>query len=79
MELKIWILKNGLKMKEFAKKNGISQGYLSLILNQKARPRFQFAQRIEKATNGQITAMYLMSLKYENDTKTTSKKPSCEG
>lgn len=67
MNLRIWLLKNKILIKDFAEILGYTYPYLCKVIAQKRRPSFQLARSIEKETAGEIRAFDLMSEIYEND------------
>lgn len=54
LKLKEWLLKNKIKMTEFAKQINCKKGNLSRIINGKIQPSFKVAIRIQKATNNEV-------------------------
>ena len=60
MSLKSFIERSGLKPAQFARKAGISKSYLSEILAGERRPSPQLAEKIAKATKGEVSAESLV-------------------
>lgn len=50
----------GLEMREFAAILGISNSYLSTLVNKRSYPGFKMAKKIEKGTNGEVTMLDFM-------------------
>lgn len=63
MELKLYLVKNRLTVKEFAEKIEYSRNQISGIVNGKLRPSNRLAKLIEQATNGEVTAEELLKEK----------------
>lgn len=62
MTLVEYLLQNKIKQKDFVQTIGISESYLSLILNGKRMPSVPVALQIEQAANGEVTAIELLGL-----------------
>lgn len=58
----------GIELQEFARQCGVHKSYMSCMINAKKHPSMFTAQRIEKVTNGKVTALELMKLR-QNPTK----------
>ena len=52
--LKTYCAERGIKKKEMAAQLGVSQTFLSLMINYKRRPSPELAARIEKMTSGKV-------------------------
>lgn len=57
MTLKAWLKEQGITQAQFAARIQISQGGLNDILNARKKPSLEVAARIERATEGAITAI----------------------
>lgn len=62
MELKLYLVKNRIKVQDFAKKLGCSRTHLSEVINGKKRAGSSLAKLIELTTNGEITAEEVIDL-----------------
>lgn len=60
MKLSDWLLKDGRKQREIAALFGISEGYLSQLVQGNRLGSLPVAVRIERATKGAVTASDLM-------------------
>lgn len=60
MELKIYLVKNRLTIKEFCEMVNYSRNQISGVINGKLRPSKKLAKIIEKATNGEVTVEELL-------------------
>jgi transcriptional regulator with XRE-family HTH domain len=60
MELKIYLVKNRMTIKEFCEKIGYSRNQISGIINGKLRPSKRLAKVIQDATNGEVKAEDLL-------------------
>jgi len=60
MELKSWLKKNRVTQVAFASHLGVTQFYLSKILNGKYYPSRSLAINIETLTNGEVLAQDIM-------------------
>ncbi len=58
--LKIYLLQNKMKQKEFAQLSGIPLITIHRIVNYKSFPRRELAKKIEFLTNKQVTVMDLL-------------------
>lgn len=57
--LKEHLAQTGTTQRDFARQVGITEGYLSLILNGNKTPSLAVAARIERLTNGAVKASSL--------------------
>ena len=64
MDLKVWLWKNRLQLKDFCDIIGVSRGYMSEVINYHKKPSGKLAYLIEKETGGDVTAEYLMKQEY---------------
>jgi len=72
MKLRDWLLKKGLRQKEFAEIVQVDRCHLSSIITKNKNPGKKLAKRIEEETKGAITAEEILSgeaLGYEGDSK----------
>ena len=60
MQLKLYLVKNRITIKEFCEKIGYSRNQISGIANGKLTPSKRLAKTIEQATNGEVKAEDLM-------------------
>lgn len=60
MELKLYLVKNKITIKEFCEKIGYSRNQISGIANGKLKPSMRLAKVIEEATHGEVTIDDLM-------------------
>lgn len=60
MELRIYLVKNRLTIKEFCEKIGYSRNQISGIIHGRLKPSPRLAKQIELATNGEVTANELL-------------------
>lgn len=60
MQLKLYLVKNRLTIKEFSDMIGYSRNQISGIANEKLKPSLRLAKVIENATNGEVTVEELM-------------------
>ncbi len=63
LELYLYIKNNNFKIGDFSKLIGCRREMLSKIMHGRAKASKMTAMAIEKATNGQITAQYLLENK----------------
>lgn len=56
MELKLYLVRNRIKVHEFAQKLGCSRTHLSEVMNGKKRAGLTLAKFIEQTTNGEVKA-----------------------
>lgn len=56
MELNIWLKMNKIKNKDFAKEIGVSPVSLCRWVKNKRSPHIKFLHKIEKITNGEVSA-----------------------
>jgi transcriptional regulator with XRE-family HTH domain len=68
--LRIWLIINEMKVGEFAKEIGISAPYATKLM-QGHRPGVDIAKKIEKVTDGEISAAFVLGLESLSDIKTT--------
>jgi transcriptional regulator with XRE-family HTH domain len=72
MKLRDWLLKKGLRQKEFAEIVQVERCHLSSVINKNRNPGKKLAKRIEESTNGAIKAEDILSgkaLGYEGESK----------
>lgn len=60
MELKLYLVKNRITIKEFCERIGYSRNQISGIANGKLKPSMRLAKVIEEATGGEVTIEDLM-------------------
>ena len=60
MRLKEYLTENGISQRDFSKRVNIHYMYLNMVLVNKRRPSPDLADRIEKATDGEVTVMELL-------------------
>ena len=60
MQLKLYLIKNRLTIKEFCEMIGYSRNQISGIANGKLKPSIRLARVIENATNGEVTVEELL-------------------
>ncbi len=60
--MKGYLLRNNITVKQFASDLGISTSYLYQLLRGERKPSLELAYRIEKHTEGEVTAGSLLSL-----------------
>lgn len=65
MELKIYLVKNRLTIKQFCEIIGYSRNQISGVMNGNLRPSPRLAKVIEEATNGEVTVAELLKDKNE--------------
>lgn len=75
MKLIDYLKQNRIKQADFAKAAGVSQGYVSQILNGKYKPKGKKAIRWSAATNWQVTPHELNSEDYPNENDGLPKLP----
>jgi len=66
MELKQWLVKNNQSQRSFSFKLGIHWRHLSHILKGTRHPSVKLAFKIEKLTNGEVSALELLKRKEES-------------
>jgi len=54
MNLKVYLAKENLKLRDFAEMMDISRGYASALLNNKTKPSKKLCRNVEKLTNGEV-------------------------
>lgn len=54
MKLKNWLIKNKIKMTEFAKQINYGKGNLSRIISGQIKPSLKLAVKIQQATNNEV-------------------------
>ena len=62
MKLVDYILSSGIKRRKFAERIGVSESYISLLVNGKRRPSVSVALQIERITGGNVSAINLLGL-----------------
>jgi len=62
MRLKDYLHFKEIDITEFAKMVGSSRPHMNLIVREKRRPSIKLAQKIQKITNGEVTAMELLRI-----------------
>lgn len=60
MDLRTWLFKNRISLRQFAKKIDYNFSYLSLIMNYKKVPSEKLAAKIEEGTNGAVKGQQLI-------------------
>lgn len=60
MTLQEYLLIKSMSQREFAKKIGVSESYMSLLINCERRPSPQLALAIEKATEGKVNRIEML-------------------
>jgi len=60
-EVKVKIAKKGNNLKDFAEENGISQSYLSQLLNGAHNPSVKMAYKIARGLNAELEEIFLIS------------------
>jgi transcriptional regulator with XRE-family HTH domain len=60
MEIKLYLAKNRMTIKEFCELIGYSRNQISGIINGKLKPSIRLAKTIEQATNGEVKAEELL-------------------
>jgi len=60
-EVKVKIAKKGNNLKDFAEENGISQSYLSQLLNGTHNPSVKMAYKIARGLNAELEEIFLIS------------------
>lgn len=63
MELKLYLMKNRLTIKEFCEKVNYSRNQISGVMSGKLRASKKLAKIIEQATNGEVTAEEVLKKK----------------
>ena len=61
MELKLYLVKNRIRVHAFAEKLGCSRTHLSEIINGKKKAGLTLAKMIELCTNGEVTAQEIIN------------------
>jgi hypothetical protein len=56
MDLRTYLFKNNIKAQEFCSMIDCNRSYFSLVKNEKTIPSAKYADKIEKATGGQVKA-----------------------
>jgi DNA-binding transcriptional regulator YdaS (Cro superfamily) len=56
MDLKLYLVKNRIKVHEFAQRLGCSRTHLSEVINGKKKAGLTLAKMIELLTNGEVTS-----------------------
>ena len=62
MKLEEYLRKNKIRHRAFAKDVDISQAHVSLIIKGERRPSVEVAKRVEKTTNGDVSAAELLGV-----------------
>lgn len=60
MQLKLYLVKQRISIKEFSEMIGYSRNQISGIANEKLKPSPRLAKVIERATNGEVKAEDLL-------------------
>ena len=66
MDLRMWLDKNKIMLRDFAKLLDYDRCYMSSVMNFRLRPSFKMAKLIEKHTKGQVSAYEIMEKQYDN-------------
>jgi len=66
MKLKTWLLNNRIYQREFAYSLGIHWQHLNGVVNGSRHPSVKLAFKIEKLTNGEVSALELLKRKEES-------------
>lgn len=66
MDIKTYIWKNRMTLRDFATLVGCNYSYMSRIATEKLLPSPELAKKIEAATNGQIKAKKMIRKKLED-------------
>ncbi len=61
MKLRDWMYKKGMSQKGFARISGINVCYLSLLMSGRRKAGRDAAQKIDKATNGEISILSIFN------------------
>lgn len=60
MDLRTWLFKNRISLRQFAKKIDYNFSYLSLVMNYKRVPSEKLAMKIEEETQGTVKGQALI-------------------
>ncbi len=63
MELRLWLCKNRITIKDFSDKLGYTREYIGNICSEKHIPSVYLAKRISKFTNGEVSVMDLLKIR----------------
>lgn len=61
MELKLYLVKNRIKIHEFAERLGCSRTHLTEVINGKKKAGLTLAKFIEQITNGEVTTEEILN------------------
>lgn len=61
MNIKVYSYKEGIKVKDLAKKFGISVNYISMLNTKKRKPSKKLAKKIVEITEGKVTLDELLA------------------
>lgn len=67
MELRVYLAKQRVTIKDFCEKIGYSRNQISGIINERYRPSARLAKLIEEATNGEVKADELLKQHKEGE------------
>lgn len=67
MKLKLYLVKNGISVKDFAEKCGCTRTHLSAVINGKLRAGLPLAKLIEILTQGEVKAKDVLALYNKKD------------